>query len=183
MKRTRDNITGGTGDFNPQWLRFSTVQGFVNADAKAAIPIPINRVGTNKNKATVIEILKVQWRLPNVDTNHAAGGNTLLVAATLATNTGPAGDNFDSAAVIDEANFTWRGAFSAGGSFQNFVDNIVLHDITDGAGHGVLVGTDQIYLNLTTQNFNAVQSVYCSILYRFKEVTLPDYIGIVQSQS
>lgn len=65
------------------------------------------------------------------------------------------------------------------------------HDLTDGAGHGVLVATDNIFLTLQTAATVVGASATitaatgfgeCAILYRFKEVGLAEYIGIVQSQ-
>lgn len=64
------------------------------------------------------------------------------------------------------------------------------HDLTDGAGHGVLVATDNVFLTLQTALSSIIGTsvggitgvAECAILYRFKEVGLAEYIGIVQSQ-
>lgn len=74
------------------------------------------------------------------------------------------------------------GAFTAGGSF--FVtDTEPYHDdLTDGAGHGVLVATDRIYCQISSTGTGAAQQCTGKIWYRWKNVTLPEYIGIVQSQ-
>lgn len=56
-------------------------------------------------------------------------------------------------------------------------------DLTDGAGHGVLVATDAIYLQIfTTGVANTSETGRFRMLYRFKNVSLAEYIGIVQSQ-
>lgn len=64
-----------------------------------------------------------------------------------------------------------------------------VHDLTDGAGHGVLIATDNIYLSMTLLSASIDGGSYTSngqaradLLYRFKDVTLTEYIGIVQSQ-
>ena len=61
--------------------------------------------------------------------------------------------------------------------------------MTDGAGHGVLIATDNVYFSLLYNAIPtdgiAVQFTIgggCDLLYRFKEVGLKEYIGIVQSQ-
>jgi hypothetical protein len=54
--------------------------------------------------------------------------------------------------------------------------------LTDQAGHGYLVATDNIYLALRTITTAQVNSFICRITYRFKEVSLAAYVGIVQSQ-
>lgn len=74
--------------------------------------------------------------------------------------------------------------------FSTDADSVEYHDLTDGAGHGVLIATDNIFLNVQVTNaaFNnvtadAISATFnCDILYRFKEVKLQEYIGIVQSQ-
>ena len=67
-----------------------------------------------------------------------------------------------------------------------FVDeNPVIRDITDGAGHGVLVATDSIYITgyvPASWYLNGTNTVFAKLLYRWKDVSLAEYIGIVQSQ-
>lgn len=62
-------------------------------------------------------------------------------------------------------------------------ENPQFHDLTDGAGHGILIATDALYLNITftgavTVNFQT----YLKLFYRLKAVGVEEYIGIVQSQ-
>lgn len=67
-------------------------------------------------------------------------------------------------------------------------ESIDIHDLTDGAGHGLLVATDNIWLTCqvgaTAPGLAITVSglVVLDIFYRFKKVTLQEYIGIVQSQ-
>lgn len=71
------------------------------------------------------------------------------------------------------------------------VENPDFHDLTDGAGHGLLVATDNIWLTCYATAATAdagenavlnVATVNADLIYRFKEVSLQEYIGIVQSQ-
>lgn len=62
-------------------------------------------------------------------------------------------------------------------------------DFTDGAGHGILIATDNIFLTIVAQgasidgvSYNFAGQGRVDLLYRFKEITLQEYIGIVQSQ-
>jgi hypothetical protein len=65
-----------------------------------------------------------------------------------------------------------------------------LHDMPleqtlgDGSGHGILVATDQIFLHVAFSGIvnSAANQVQGRILYRWKDVSLEEYIGIVQSQ-
>jgi hypothetical protein len=73
--------------------------------------------------------------------------------------------------------------------FSTDNEAIDIHDLTDGAGHGILVATDNIWLTgqlivAAPGGISVIASgvVFCDIFYRFKKVTLQEYIGIVQSQ-
>lgn len=55
-------------------------------------------------------------------------------------------------------------------------------DLTDGAGHGILIATDQIFWQVFSNSFAAAIGVEVKIMYRMKNISLQEYIGIVQSQ-
>lgn len=64
----------------------------------------------------------------------------------------------------------------------------IVHDLTDESGHGVVVGTDNLYMFMSSRYCvgnvaDPGMTGIARILYRFKEVGLAEYIGIVQSQS
>lgn len=58
-----------------------------------------------------------------------------------------------------------------------------VQDLTDGAGHGLLIATDNLYLGVDSEATGFAQSVQCKILYRWKNVSETEYVGIVQSQT
>jgi hypothetical protein len=66
-------------------------------------------------------------------------------------------------------------------NISNFSD---VADITDNAGNGVLVATDSIVFGMgnTGVTFGGTANMSARILYRWKNVGLQEYIGIVQSQ-
>lgn len=57
-----------------------------------------------------------------------------------------------------------------------------MSDLTDGAGHGIIVATDNIYVTLFSAGTGVAAEVDVKIMYRFKNVALAEYIGVVQSQ-
>lgn len=68
------------------------------------------------------------------------------------------------------------------------VDEPISYDLTDGAGHGILVATDFLYFSFSTvvgsgSATSQASFASCRIKYRWKEVKLEEYIGIVQSQA
>lgn len=75
-----------------------------------------------------------------------------------------------------------RGAYNSGGSVYWFEQEPYHHDLTDGAGHGILIATDQIFVQMKSQATGTANSAYIKLCYRWKNVGLSEYIGIVQSQ-
>lgn len=188
-------LTGGTLDVNPQWWTLGKVkQTGPNTVTTEAILVPINRYPQGKNgRVNVIEILKVMWEtfaFPLWTNNGQVnlGGLT----ATLSTrNPGGSYPVMEDPSVIDFVVKDWYGSGSSGAATQTaatlWVDEEpVLHDLTDGAGHGILLATDQVYITLGTYGMsnqaNELAEVKVKILYRYKQVSLTEYIGIVQSQ-
>lgn len=187
------NITvspGGTGTRNSQ-VRFN---------------LPVNRINqSSSSTATIIEILKVRWSFKLGITATTAQPWLATVAGYL-TTVGAQSD-YDNI----QGRGTTLDWYSASDSFQPFnlytvspssaavpqvANNLMLpidHDLTDGDGHGVLIATDSVTVvntcsvenetlagggNLT---FDSVSQL-CEVLYRYKTVTLAEFIGIVQSQ-
>lgn len=185
MKRGRsDTLTGGTGDVNPQWL---SPQQFVLAAGQSfgvtAFALPVNRFATPKNKSIIIEVLKVIADYPTPNVIPAATGTTQLARYQISTKPLTTYDPSQPTVFAFGAQ-TWRGAMTATGGSQAVVQEPSQLDTTDGAGHGILVATDQIYFQFETVAYAAGTSVnfVIKIMYRFKEVSLQEYIGIVQSQ-
>jgi len=56
-------------------------------------------------------------------------------------------------------------------------------DLTDGDGHGILVATDNIFAQINSVTTSLTNVCDIKIMYRWKNVSLQEYIGIVQSQS
>lgn len=191
MKRARmsssDILTGGTKDVNPQLLGGQIATATADTPAVAQIPLPISRFGTSSAKATVVEILKIWVDIPRDPAIGAVGESAKDVFINFSTNgvaVGPAAGNWSIPQVIAYFEFRQIGAFTAGGTYgTGWVNDVHMIDLTDGAGHGVLVGTDSLYVSLDTESFAPnTAAITFKILYRFKSIALAEYIGIVQSQ-
>jgi hypothetical protein len=183
MKRGRGDggLTGGTGDVNPQLLTMSLSTSAANTFTQSTIPFPLSRFGNKKGKAIVVEILKAFPDLPVWDANPAAGGQVALVLWQLATTNQTLIGTADPTVLLFGQK-EYRGAFTAAGSYFGIAQEPAWIDFTDGAGHGLLVGTDQVFYGVNTTNFAGAATFTLKILYRFKEVNVEEYIGIVQSQ-
>lgn len=198
-RRSRgDQLTGGAGDVNPQILHIPQV---VTSPAnlglvQSKIPLPTQRLTQRAGKSLVMEVLRIWYDFGWPFTGNAGAfvvpsGTTAFQAAFVATRqvgalSANTGNNSDGA-VISFVQNEFTPYYPAGG--PNFIipNPTLIDELTDEAGHGVLVATDAIYIGLWGGGINAGQvsaaTVNVAILYRWKEVTLEEYIGIVQSQS
>lgn len=220
MPKAANSLTGGTGDVNPQIFRLSASNNglIINGHTfgiTSTQPVPINRLGQKGEKVVVMEVLKIRYHL-ELGIPIAATGAKLMNATTVifiatsaptsaaigdqAANPVPAYNQFPpDPKVLDFCEYSNYLNFSSFDesviSSGNTDNQPIYHDLTDGAGHGLLVATDNMYITaqvglldlatgiVSNQPSTIVsESVAADVIYRFKEVSLKEYIGIVQSQ-
>ena len=182
-KRKAVELTGGSGDVNPQWVGFSAVQGANDQFTETSFDLPVNpTMGGRANKAIVVEILRVQfiWALdatqspstPQRWSAHlqAGAGEGSILLSEIQTST--------STIIVDQALTIQAGA----GSTVAFRDASTLYDLTDGAGHGVIVAAKNDTVGISTFNTAVSNRVTVRILYRYKEVGLTEFITLAQFQ-
>lgn len=166
------SLTGGTGDVNPQWLKISTTQSAADTFTSSTNPIPVQRLPTG-GKSQVMEVLKVYFFINSaqaeVDSSIEMYLSTKSYTAAPSRTDGPL-----IAWVKRQLILTTSGEVS--------IDSPLVFDLLDGAGHGVLVATDNIYLSVGSSGTSTANIGVCWILYRWKNVGLQEYIGLVQSQ-
>lgn len=173
MKRAATgSLTGGTGDVNPQWMKISTTQSGADTFTQTTNPIPVQRLPTS-GRAQVMEILKILFYS---DAARAEVDST--VQAFLTTKSYSTAPSKTDGPLIA----WWKEATEITTSGQAVIQYPFVMDLMDGAGHGVIVATDNLYLSVGSATTGASNIVYAWILYRWKNVALPEYIGIVQSQ-
>lgn len=167
-------LTGGSGDVNPQILNIVVTQtgADVTTTGETALPVP-RGFSPKKGKALVFEILRVVYSVANLVTP----GGQVAVGATLSTTSAAVAESDPEVFSI----FSLDGLYATAVGFSYF-NRIATDNLSDGAGHGFLVGTDNLFLTVSSGNTSAANKVVCKIFYRFKEVSLAEYIGIVQGQ-
>lgn len=208
--KRKDTLTGGTNDVNPQWWRLPTLGGPNTTYSSSlpsgsaygveqSFPIPVQRLAQAQGRAQVMEILKIRYQFNSeMPLTNSTTQGTVLTVANIATSasgnqTVPGSYRLGDPHVIDfdQQDQVWYRV--PGGGIYYLVDGInpEIHDLTDGDGHGVLVATDNIFVGWvvlvsdtgSTDGFPVfANSLNVDILYRWKEVSLAEYIGIVQSQ-
>lgn len=183
MRKSRDTLTGGTGDVNPQILTFPAVtMAAANTFQSFGMPMPVTRGSTSgKQKTVIIEALKFWIDLPNWD--NLGSTTPLRGTAAVQVATGPLQNiSINDPRVIAYVTRTWLSQQGTATTVFGFETDPTCVDLTDNAGHGLLIGSDNLYIGIATNNFLGVGSTNIKMLYRFKEVSLQEYIGIVQSQ-
>jgi len=184
-KRSRSDIlTGGTGDVNPDLfvtyispgiLSNSTDQ--VAASMESRVPLPVQRLD-NKGKSMVMELLRVRYD-PDWTFQGDQQYNTCFYIST-ATQVGTAANliRIDTPGIL-ALQRTTKAQSTAVGFETN--QGPIEQDLTDGAGHGLLVATDNIYFGaLAYQVSNGI--VGFQLTFRWKNIGVKEYVGIVQSQ-
>lgn len=181
-----DQLTGGTRDVNPQYLHGAVTLSAANTTTTETLGTPIVRVGPQTDgQAVIMEVLKIYADMPVADLDNAAATqrvSTLLFSTTSFGATAPAA-GFAEPRVFAQIQHQVRNAFTAAGTgVLDMLNDVAVYDCSDGAGHGILIATDNIFIQGSSSNFTATLTIPFKILYRFKRVSLVEYIGIVQSQ-
>jgi len=76
-KRQRVELGGGTGDVKPQYFTMKSGAMLANQYDVVSFALPVPRFGTMKTKATVFEILSLDWFLAidaQLDGTHVTWG-------------------------------------------------------------------------------------------------------------
>lgn len=184
-KRARTSggsVTGGTGDVKPQILTLAT--DVMSADAvyvTQQIALPVPRFGTMKTKATIFEILWVDWY--PITRNVADAGFT--VGAFLSTITTRETDDVFSTAsnaadILDPRNFA--NVSVTGIAATTIFAYPIRIDLTDSNGNGMLIATDKIVISGGGVGVATTGRAVCKMAYRLVNVGITEYVGIVQSQ-
>jgi hypothetical protein len=195
----KDNLTGGSGDVNPQMFRVSGV--FENSGSSGTIAelldwvyflLPTSPV--QRSRPLVFELLKVIWGIdfPFVPENTTPDTPIVNRIATIEAflSTAQFFTDVSSIQVSDPSIFAYQKVtttWTDNPGVQNLAigQNTYTQDFTDGAGHGILVASQQIALvcAMVGCNGNSDCTISAYMIYRFKEVGLEEYIGIVESQA
>lgn len=163
-------MTGGTGDVNPQWMSFTAVQSGTDTATSGSVQPPVS-LSTGENLA--MEVLKIMYQeaAPAI----SATGNIILTLSTKNFGTTQPTLGLGDATVIGMYQ-RGTGLVTSG---LNTYSGIVLFDLSDGAGHGVLIGNQNLYWTLTSATTSQTNRVNVKILYRAKRISDSELLGIV----
>lgn len=173
-KRSRDGgmLTGGSGDVNPQWLKFTVTQSGADTTTTQSQPVPVIRAREGLTP-TIIEVLRVLFF-----TDGFAEADAVSTIVLTTKNFGTTAVSAVEPSAIAMAR--WFTRITTSGEIAPIYP--IQIDLTDDAGHGVLVATDNVFLQCNSASTGLTNVVHCWILYRMKRVGTLEYVGIVQSQ-
>jgi len=170
-------LTGGTRDVKPEILSFvaSESANDTTTTVSTALPVLRNFSSGNASRAQIVEVLKV-W--VHLNSAYSATNGVNVNVAIGSKNNG-------TTTVTPQAPdvFAWFSYYvNAAATGQSITDRVFSRDLTDGAGNGILVATDNIYTQVSSAGSGATQSVGVKILYRIYGASVIEYVGIVQGQ-
>ncbi len=160
-------------DVYPQYMSFNIVESGLNTLTTQRIQLPIARRPGAK-KITVIEVVEIGCDIPNSD-----GGNGDQVTVALTFRDETTMPTYSDPNVFFRYNFLT--AFVTSGSTIKYMPYLQRYDT--GGGKGFLVATDSIFVMVQGTSQASALTAHFKILYRFVEVGLEEYIGVVQQQS
>lgn len=167
-------ITGGSGDVNPQTLSFELVESAANTFTEFEIEIPASGLAAPRGKAVAFELLKV---LPWIPSGALTDGTSLNVQLYLRSRD-DIGD-FSDADMFYYMNHITQVVTSGGFTYESLKPP---YNLTDDAGHGVLVAQPKIFGAIKGGSQSVALTAHLKILYRIKYVTLEEFIGLAISQ-
>lgn len=169
-RRRNDGLTGGTGDINPQFMSFHTIQSGSDTATGGSVQPPVS-LSTGENLA--MEILKIWVETPLVETSATQSLIFWLSSKNFGT-TAPANGLGDATVIIEDG---YSQAFSTNGQIVR--NHVTQYDLSDAAGHGMLVGNQNLYWGITSVATSASNIVNYKILYRAKRISDSELLGIV----
>jgi hypothetical protein len=168
------NLTGGTRDIKPQLLSFAASQTVADTTATTVQSIPVLRnFQSGPGRAQLVEILRVYAIFPN---NVAVDSAITVLLGTK--NFGATGQVPSEPSIFFASKFQFELVTS--GATAVFHDRV--WDLTDGAGNGILVATDNIFAQIISVTTGVANTVHFKILYRISGASVTEYVGIVQGQ-
>jgi hypothetical protein len=164
-------------DVQPQLLPGSITQSGADTSTTQEVRLPFSRLGGMRaGMSRVIEVLAFYVQVGVLASVNAADSSLDLILSTANHGT--------TRATLSEPHtigvFGWHSQLTTSGHpILKYGEKI---DLTDGAGHGVLVATDSIFFQLNSVTTGATNALQFKLMYRIVEVPIEEYIGIIQSQ-
>lgn len=164
----------------PQFISGSVSQSAADATETTTITLPRDKYGPST--PIIIEVLKIMlWFRAAAPTSFPDASSEIIRIAFGTKNNGSTLAQISDPHTLAAYTLGPPATFGTAASAY-WLEGPITLDLTDGMGHGQLVATDNLYCQVSGNNDTAGFSFDYKILYRFVNVALTEYIGILQSQ-
>lgn len=167
-------------DINPQALKFSLTMSAANTFTEKEIKTPVVQSLGNE-RALVMEILKVHLYVRCTELRNILATEQEI---HITDRTVSGMKNWGNSECIMHASKSVICIDTAATDATLAVidpNGDLEFDFTDGNGNGILYGKSAVFIGMLTSNFAAAGTVAGQILYRLKEVSASELLGIIQS--
>ena len=163
-------------DYFPNYMSWKITESAADTYTtdKIFTPIPRSQVMTG-NKAVVMELLWLEITCPNITFN---AGEEFITCGIQTGGVPIAAQSIDEGNVIGYL-FRELSILTEGGSTHDFP---MIYDFQSKDGFGMLLGTDAFHAWVFSGGTGVALAVSFRLYYRFVQVPVTEYIGIVQSQ-
>jgi len=191
-------LTGGSLDVNPQYLGTTVAADDANPNGffvkRIDLPVPII---PQSKRATIIELLECEFHCVEPEWSPVAStaqATYLRAEGFLLYRSTTARPQAGDAVVIANVGYHDRIMQSTSMLSSVSAQSGPAHkwpltiDFTDGAGHGILIGTNLIFCAAYFAGYQAPSldpgnpNLSVKLKYRFKTVSIEEYVGIVTAQ-
>lgn len=133
--------------------------------------------------AYVVEILKVKWSQAGLD--PLADPCDLSINHWMQLTDYPQTEILlkNEVSLIDRMEMFWRAWLqpgAGGGGASSIFHNEIIHDLTDGAGHGLIYPFAKISVGVESAGTTTPSRANCTLIYRVKKVTVNELFYLRQ---
>jgi len=168
-------LTGGTGDINPQFLHATLNESAPNTFTTAPWHLPTLKIGTSSTRAQTIELIKIFYDTNFPDAQVAPGHGHISIALKWG-GIPTSFPTFDDPTVIFHDICGCEAAIGGTGFSYAFPWMKNCFDLTDGAGHGLILFTDVLHMCIEGTAQTASKYVHLQLYFRFKNVGLTEFL-------
>lgn len=182
MKRRRNNNNNGRKDVFPNFLTGALRQTVTDTFVTNQVNTPIPRIQTTRSgqKATVMELLWIEMLFPTIEIAAPLANLTAQFVIGIVPNVILP---FNNPRVFAEKRLDTHATVEGASGKSGFkTEQPFRYEMESTDGHGFLLAAESFHVGLfsanTTPNLNAVE---WRMYYRFIDIPLSEFIGLVQS--
>lgn len=185
----RGTVAGGGGpargriiDKYPNYMSGSTTTSAADTFTSERVETPISRLKQGKgNAVTVMELLKVDLDVEDEDFLDTTATTQWIWEMSIGA-TPTASSAISNPQVITRMRKAYQASETTDGAMAISWKSPTTFNFQDENGFGYLLATDSFHVSVDTTNYGTTATFHWRIFYRFVNVTLAEYVGLVQSQ-